>query len=356
LNVTSGAVTLSNTNVTYCSLSVSAGATLFIGGAVTINVTGNVDIEGTVNGIGEGYGSAYATSLGPGEGGFGNNSGGGGGSHGGSGGTGGNGTSGPTAGGAGGPTYDNPADPVLMGSAGGPVSWGLFLAFPFRGGAAFILNAPSGTVTLNGLMDMSGQSAPLSGLGIDTNCGAGAGGTLSITAQTILFNGILNAIGGTGGQGGGGGGGGMILLCPTLQPLSGTGTYSVAGGEGGVASGTVAAGNPGSPGTYTACSPPAATQGNEAFFISKNLLQPAQGAVSIYVATSQYPGPLKLRIFNSAGEYIQTLEDRHLTAPFQNSYSWRGTNWKGDAVASGVYFFFLTEPTDIKKAKLLLVR
>ena len=62
LNVASGAVTLTNTNVTYCSMSVAVGATLYIQGAVTINVTGNVDIEGTVYGLGAGYGSIYVVA------------------------------------------------------------------------------------------------------------------------------------------------------------------------------------------------------------------------------------------------------------------------------------------------------
>ncbi|MGA9041645.1 MAG: hypothetical protein WB421_14025, partial [Terriglobales bacterium] len=313
LNVASGAVTLTNTNVTYCSMSVAVGATLYIQGAVTINVTGNVDIEGTVYGLGAGYGSIYVVARGPGAGSPGTGGGGGGGGgHGGFGGGGGSGLT-HTGGGGGGSVNDNPSDPLLMGSAGTGGS----------GGAAFILSAPSGTITLNGTLDMSGTSAIL---GSD---GGGAGGTLSISAQNIVFNGNLNAIGGGGGfggDGGGGGGGGLILLCSTLNPVSGTGTYSVAGGSGGSGINPIyTGGGSGASGVYTLCTPTPVIPDNEAFFVSKNLLQPSQGAVSIYVATSQYPGAFKLKIYNSAGEYIQTLDDRHLSAPYQNSYSWNGT-------------------------------
>lgn len=355
LNVPSGTVSLSNTNVTFCSLSVSAGATLLIQGAVTINVTGNVDIEGVVYGSGCGYGSPYAFNFGPGGGGIAIGGGGGGGGHGGSGGVGGNGISG-TGGGTGGAANDNPLNPVLMGSAGGPVNLGLFSAFPYVGGAAFILNAPSGTVSLNGIIDMSGKGLVV--LGVSNGVGGGAGGTISISAQNILFNGSLNANGGNAANGGGGGGGGIILLCPTLNSVSGTGTYSVTGGMGGTATGSVSAGNPGSPGFFNACVPstPTPIPNNETFFISKNTFQPSQGPVSIFLATSEYPGALKLNIYNSAGEYIQTLDDRQITAPYQNSYSWYGTNTKGGNVASGVYLIILTEPAGIKKAKLLLVR
>lgn len=222
LDVASGSVTLTNTNVTYCSVSIASGATLFIEGAVTINVTGNVDIEGVVFGDGYGYGSTYALSGGPGAGGVGSSSGGGGG-HGGSGGSGGVDLT-HTGAGPGGPANDNPLNPVLMGSAGGDGG---------AGGAAFILNVPTGSVTINGTIDMNGTGT------FGGDGGGGAGGTVNITAQSIGFNGFINANGapgGLGGNGGGGGGGGLILLCPTLSPLTGSGSQSVRGGMGGAES------------------------------------------------------------------------------------------------------------------------
>ena len=213
---TGSAVTLSNTAVTYCSVVISAGATLVIGGAVTLDVTGNADIEGTVYGIGLGYGSLFTLFFGPGAGGF-STGGGGGGGHGGAGGAGGN--DGVVSGGSGGPANDNPTDPVLMGSAGGSVNvGGLPPPFPLTGGAAFLLSALSGTVSINGTIDMSGSSS-LGGVGF-VGVGGGAGGTIAVTAQNILFNGNLNAIGGDGTYVGRGGGGGIIWLCPSLSPVT----------------------------------------------------------------------------------------------------------------------------------------
>ncbi len=97
-------------------------------------------------------------------------------------------------------------------------------------------------------------------------------------------------------------------------------------------------------------------QASNTLFVSLNLFQPSQGPVSIFLSTNQYPGDLRLKIYNSAGEYIQTLEDRHITSAYQNSYSWNGTNTKGDKVADGVYFFLLTDPAGIKRANLLVVK
>jgi hypothetical protein len=343
LDVVSGPVTLANTNVTYCSVSIASGAFLVIGGAVTINVTGNVDIEGDVFGYGNGYGSGYAPAGGPGAGGVGSSSGGGGG-HGGPGGSGGVDLT-HTGAGPGGAANDTPSNPVLMGSSGGGGS---------AGGAAFILSAPAGSVTINGTIDVNG-TGPFAGDG-----GGGAGGTVNITAQSIVFNGFINALGAPGGlrgNGGGGGGGGLILLCPTLSPLAGNGTPSVQGGLGGAGINPIyTGGGSGSPGVYTACSPSAASPPNDVLYLSENLLQPSQAPVSIFWSTSLYPGHLKLRIYNTAGEWIQTLDDTQVSAPYQNSTSWSGTNWKGDRLASGVYFFLLTNATDTKTARLLLVR
>lgn len=116
-NITTGSVTLASGAYTGCSLTVSAGATLVINGAVTLNLTGNVDIEGEVYGLGLGYGSAGSPTSGPGAGvngveQSGNYLGGSGAGHGG---TGGGGNYWPT----GGTVYDSSTNPVLMGSAGG---------------------------------------------------------------------------------------------------------------------------------------------------------------------------------------------------------------------------------------------
>jgi hypothetical protein len=63
-----------------------------------------------------------------------------------------------------------------------------------------------------------------------------------------------------------------------------------------------------------------------------------------------------LRLYNSAGEHIKTLDERMLNGSFQASYSWDGTNKYGDSCASGVYIFYLVEPFHKRLKRVLLVR
>ena len=93
------------------------------------------------------------------------------------------------------------------------------------------------------------------------------------------------------------------------------------------------------------------------FYVSKNIFNPTKGeSVSIFVAYSKYPGDYNLRIYNSVGEHIKTLDTQHLIAPVRNSYHWDGTNKNGDPCASGVYVLYLIEPFDRKIKRLLLIR
>ncbi len=92
------------------------------------------------------------------------------------------------------------------------------------------------------------------------------------------------------------------------------------------------------------------------FYVSKNAFPPTNGPVSIYVSYCQYPGNYSLRIYNSAGEHIKTLDERHLEAPISASYHWDGKNKYGDPCASGVYLFYLTEPYNRKIKRILLLK
>lgn len=63
-----------------------------------------------------------------------------------------------------------------------------------------------------------------------------------------------------------------------------------------------------------------------------------------------------MRLYNSAGEHIKTLDEKMLTGSFQASYKWDGTNKYGDSCASGVYIFYLVEPFHKRVKRVLLVR
>jgi hypothetical protein len=369
LNILPGAsVTLSNGTFSYCSVDISAGATLVIGGAVTLNVTGNVNIFGLVEGapLGQalGYGSVYAPSPGPGAGG--NESGGG---HGG------------TGGGAnGGVTYDLPLDPVDLGSMGGgttitPQSGG-------AGGALFHLSAPSGNVTFYGAINMAG------GVPLGYGCGGGAGGTISIDAQVFYGTGQLLAGGGTGGfaggmfSAGGGGGGGRIRLCDTVGVVGYFGFHDVKGGQGGFG-GMICLqcigcpcfpsyGPRGVDGTFYTCyltvptptptvtmtptptftATPACTG---TFSISANLFKPSQESLSI-TAGSCAPGESLLKVYNTAGEEVKTLFSGNLSGSAPLVFPWNGTNEQGESSASGIYFIRLTSPFEVRSGRVMLIR
>ena len=258
LVIPSGAsVTLADNTYNFCSINVQTGGTLVIGGSVTLDIMGFLNVDGIINGTGNGYGSTFASGSGPGVGGSGFfPSGAGGGGHGGVGGWG-NGM----YGGPGGVTYDSPTQPVSMGSQGGNDS--LPGTTGGSGGAALVVDVPAGNVTVNGNIIMNGNSG---GVG---HGGGGAGGTISIDAVGIYGAGYLIANGGVGGTNGlpptggvtavgGGGGGGLVRVCASNHiPFPGGvngGLNNVQGGSSGMwgGSGAYPIGN-GSAGNYYDC-------------------------------------------------------------------------------------------------------
>jgi hypothetical protein len=90
--------------------------------------------------------------------------------------------------------------------------------------------------------------------------------------------------------------------------------------------------------------------------VNKNFFNPAQGAVSIEVDYSQYPGPYSLMIYNTAGEHIRTLDSKQLSSPVSQWYYWDGTNKYNAHCASGEYILYLIEPFGRKIKRVILVR
>lgn len=91
------------------------------------------------------------------------------------------------------------------------------------------------------------------------------------------------------------------------------------------------------------------------FYVSENAFNPDQKSVSIFVAYPLYPGGYALKIYNSAGEHVKTLDSQSLTSSYSKSYTWDGTNKYGDKCASGIYILYLEEPFDTKVKRILLV-
>jgi flagellar hook assembly protein FlgD len=94
------------------------------------------------------------------------------------------------------------------------------------------------------------------------------------------------------------------------------------------------------------------------FYVSENAFRPsAGGSVSIYVGYTNYPGPYSLKIYNSAGEQVKTLDpDQVITEAKYASYSWDGKNESQQDCASGIYVLYLIEPLDRKIKRVMLIR
>ena len=108
--------------------------------------------------------------------------------------------------------------------------------------------------------------------------------------------------------------------------------------------------------TWTPTFTPTATPYTaDIFDVTKNVLRSGE-SVSVFVNYTTYPGQYDLRVYNSAGEHIKTLDSQQLTAPVSQWYSWDGKNKYGDSCASGVYILDLVEPYSQKQKRILLLR
>ncbi len=110
-----------------------------------------------------------------------------------------------------------------------------------------------------------------------------------------------------------------------------------------------------SPTSSITLTPTATVPITDIFTVSQNLFHPPQESVSIQVQYSLYPGPYELRIYNSVGEHIKTLDEGNLSAPISMNYQWDGKNKYGDTCASGVYIFYLIEPFSQKAKRIILI-
>jgi hypothetical protein len=92
------------------------------------------------------------------------------------------------------------------------------------------------------------------------------------------------------------------------------------------------------------------------FFTDQNLFHPPQGPLTILVGQCTYPGAFSLKVYNTAGEQVRTIDEGQLTGFWQRAYPWDGKNQKGEDCASGVYLLRLVGPKTTKVLRVLLVR
>ncbi|MFQ5499251.1 MAG: T9SS type A sorting domain-containing protein [Candidatus Zixiibacteriota bacterium] len=70
----------------------------------------------------------------------------------------------------------------------------------------------------------------------------------------------------------------------------------------------------------------------------------------------KYSLPVTLELFNILGQHIRTLASGKILSAGGNSIEWDGRNQKGNAVASGVYFYRLTAGNQTATKKMLLLK
>ncbi len=95
----------------------------------------------------------------------------------------------------------------------------------------------------------------------------------------------------------------------------------------------------------------------DVFQVCKNVFNiTTDGTVCVVIGTTQAPGMMTLRIYNSAGEHIKTLFEQQLNQPMAPTViNWDGKNKYGQAVASGVYIVYLQKPFGRALARLVVI-
>lgn len=102
---------------------------------------------------------------------------------------------------------------------------------------------------------------------------------------------------------------------------------------------------------------PTPTVQADVFRICKNVFrETVDGTVCIAISSSQYPGSVTLKVYNSVGEHIKTIFDEQLTQPLAPTVvTWDGTNKFGQKVASGVYIVYLIKPFSRATGRLVVI-
>ncbi|MEO6924917.1 MAG: hypothetical protein ABI142_13910, partial [Bryocella sp.] len=230
ITVAGALVVTANSTIVAQSLNNTAKVSgAWIGSGVTLNAGSvQVDAGSSINADGQGY----VAQAGPG------------------GGTGGNGAS---YGGVGGnlaasTTYGSPSAPVDLGSGGGS-----YESIGGSGGGAIKLNVTT-TLANNGIISAKGTTFIVctgSGACGGGYAGGGSGGSVYVTAGTLVGNGTFNADGGpnASGDGSGGGGGRVAIYSSDASSFSGF-IASTASGGAIVAAGSVMAGSVGTTGFF----------------------------------------------------------------------------------------------------------
>lgn len=92
----------------------------------------------------------------------------------------------------------------------------------------------------------------------------------------------------------------------------------------------------------------------EHFEVGPNFPNPFNNSTTIRVFLPA-PGRMKLSVFDVNGRLVQLLKNGYLTRG-RHHFQWNGTNQKGEAVASGLYFYRAEFEDKTITRKMLLVK
>jgi hypothetical protein len=198
------------------------------------------------------------------------------------------------------------------------------------------------TCTITGTISALGENADPTQV---EGGGGGSGGGIYIYAEGVInfiLRGVLAASGGNGGDGGdnggGGGGGGRLKIVYLSMDTTGL-RYSVAGGQGGLA--TIGEpGLPGNPGTVVWWTSGVEEKGvSEVSGVCSGVAvvpNPSRGQCEFRFSSVPRGASLTLELYDPIGRLVRTLD---AGAKPSKILRWDGRDEAGREVSSGVYFY-----------------
>jgi hypothetical protein len=93
----------------------------------------------------------------------------------------------------------------------------------------------------------------------------------------------------------------------------------------------------------------------QTFHLSQNYPNPFNPETNIKYRVDRNDN-VSLNVYNISGEVIATLIDNRFHSAGTHEVKWNGRNKTGDFVASGVYFYRLTQGNNVSTKKMMLVR
>jgi hypothetical protein len=95
---------------------------------------------------------------------------------------------------------------------------------------------------------------------------------------------------------------------------------------------------------------------DDSFRLDRNAINSSQGQILNLSFTSSRAGPVRILIYNSAGELAHRLLDITLASPRAWSGTWDGRNSSGNLLSSGVYLIHFSGPVQSQTRRVAILR